>query len=215
MKIVFNDPVEEEKQNRIQIEQIKYLSRSIFNYQNQLNTLKSSKKNESSIQRLIHTTRQIIKLIVSFGEIYPYRQDKDLISEKLCLQFYKQLNRSVKNFIDCLSVDENFISTQLNQLIHDCDRYFMDDPADDRTECVEKKSKIDSFEPKNKKTNQVLNVVRVSRNIPKVQKEIDVNVVSSKRVFNKKKPKTQTSNIRFEISPPRPKTDKPLFENVS
>lgn len=218
LKIVFNDPVEEEKQNRIHIEQIKYLSRSIYNYQNQISTLRSQIKKDKSMtsvhQRLIHTIRQIIKLIVSFGEIYPYRQDKNVISEKLCTQFYKHLNMSIKNFIDCLTNYEQSYIIQLNNLIQSCDKYFPKNEEKSQTEQgasnVGKQSKQSSNTTKS--TNQVFNVVRVSRGSLE-QNNNEVVKVSSKRVLDKKKPKNQFSNVRFEISPPRVRP-KQTFQNV-
>lgn len=148
--------------------------------------------------------RQIIKLIVSFGEIYPYRQDKSVISEKLCTQFYKNLNLSIKNFIDCLTNYEQSYIIQLNNLIQNCDKYFPKNEEKNQSEQmasnVGKESKQSSNMTKN--TNQVFNVVRVSRSSLEKNNN-DVVKVSSKRVLDKKKPKNQFSNVRFEISPPR------------
>ncbi|CAF0890421.1 unnamed protein product [Brachionus calyciflorus] len=209
LKIVYNDPIEEEKHFRIQIEQIKYLSRSIYNYQNQINSLRNQKKESNISQRLVHTIRQVIKLINSFSDIYPYRQDNNLTSEKLCFQFYKHLNLSIRNF--CEYLNQSDYVGKFEDLIKKCDEFFKKDPSE-KMEVKEGKNMSDDKDSKSKKSNQVLNVVRVSRSSAKKPLDEPIQVVSSKRVYDKKKPKTQTSNIRFEISPPRPK-NKPSYEN--
>ncbi|RNA29862.1 hypothetical protein BpHYR1_029459 [Brachionus plicatilis] len=212
---MFNDPVEEEKQNRIHIEQIKYLSRSIYNYQNQISTLRTQIKKDkglsSTYQRLIHTMRQIVKLIISFEEIYPYRQDKNAISEKLCAQFYKHLNMSIKNFADCLTNCEHNYVIQLKNLIENCDQFFTKNEEKSQPELVENNVAKENKQSKNKNANQVYNVVRVSRS-SQAKNNTELAKVSSKRIFDKKKPKNQFSNVRFEISPPRSRP-KQLFQN--
>ena len=90
LKVIYNDPQDEEKQKRIQVEQIKYLSRSMYNLQNQMSRFKSSFKTQETkqlnplLKRVIHTMRQVIKTIQSFAETYPYRPSNDKITEKTC-----------------------------------------------------------------------------------------------------------------------------------
>jgi hypothetical protein len=108
LKVIYNDPQDEEKQKRIQVEQIKYLSRSMYNLQNQMSRFKSSFKTQETkqlnplLKRVIHTMRQVIKTIHSFAETYPYRPSNDKITEKLCAHFYKQLQLSIENYTDCI-----------------------------------------------------------------------------------------------------------------
>lgn len=156
--------------------------------------------------------RQIIKLIVSFGEIYPYRQDKNVISEKLCAQFYKHLNSSIKNFTDCLTIQEQNYIPQLNNLIQKCNDFFVINEEKAKPDSADNNLSKENKQSKSKNVNQVFNVVRVSRNTQQ-KCPTEVAKVSSKRIFDKKKPKNQFSNVRFEISPPRSQT-KHKFQNV-
>ena len=144
--MVFNDPIEERKQSKQQMEQIKHLSRSVYNFQNQLTQLRQQgltvvrkehqKHALTPIARLIHTMRQVNRLTCSFAELYPYRPDSNAIAERLCFHFYKQLHLSVDSFNQCInSVSDSMpaefskhtassVSDRLYVLLSDCDRYF-------------------------------------------------------------------------------------------
>lgn len=113
MKIVLNDPIEEEKQEKIQLDQIKFWSRSMYNSQMQLNKLKmqiststiSTPQRDTvltPIGRLCHTMRLVNKSIRAFADFYPYRSDNDPRSEKLCFHFYKQVHSCVDHFNQCI-----------------------------------------------------------------------------------------------------------------
>lgn len=123
LKIVLNDPIEEEKQHRIQLEQLKYLSRTMYNSQMQLGKLKQqivakpttspsreptpsassgSSKLITPVGRLCHTMRLVNKSIHSFADIYPYRADNNPRSDRLCFHFYKQVHSCVENFNRCI-----------------------------------------------------------------------------------------------------------------
>lgn len=146
---------------------------------------KSTYKSLTPITRLIHTMRQVIKLNISFADLYPYRADNDATSEKLCFQFYKHLNACIDSFSNCIG---NIAAHQLDTLVHEfntqivnsmkarlsdlltnCDQYFKEFSQ------VEVDSKnLVKYLPgsnardvvKGKKSNSVINVVRLPRTVP-------------------------------------------------
>jgi hypothetical protein len=192
---VYNDPGEEKKQSKQQLEQIKHLSRSMYDFQNQLIHLKQTfyqphaKKTAAMtpIGRLIHTMRQVNRLNQSFADLYAYRPDNDLITEKLCYHFYKQMHLSVLNFSQCVSIVANtahseFLSRQAANglsdrflvLLADCDRYFsefgqpepdckalvkfVNDKASEKAVVGDSSSGVVL-----KKSNNIVNIVRLPR----------------------------------------------------
>ena len=178
LKIVFNDPLEEEKQKRIQLEQIKYLSRSMYNLQNQMNQLKLSSQSQHQVNeksstsiltplaRLTHTMRQVNKLIGVFTEFYPYRPDNNLTSEKLCFHFYKQLHASIQSFGEQLHFIQTdgmgVVSNKLQMLLLNCDKYFRDYTQHLEEHMANKNKKKPEKQVSNK-SNQVLNIIRTPR----------------------------------------------------
>lgn len=168
LKIVFNDPLEEEKQKRLQLEQIKYLSRSMYNLQNQMSRFSraqleqqanQTKHSISPMARLVHTMRQVIKSTGSFAEFYAYRPDNCLVAEKLCAHFYKQLRLSIENF-NASGVPVE-VAGRLNQLLDGCDKYFEDfsQVESDAKHTSEEKSKKKMVASK----GSVVNVIRTAR----------------------------------------------------
>lgn len=198
MKIVFNDPQEEEKQKRILLEQIKYLLRSSYNLQNQINRIKIqftkpaekvTKTSMSPAARLTHTMRQVIKTINIFADLYPYRPDNDLSTEKLCNCFYKQLQLSIENFNQCLLLisnqsndftTSNLTIEKLNNLLLNCNHLF-----EESNEGIAKEvpTKL-SAEKIATKIKPKLNVIRM----PRTQKP---------KVFTKKKDKTNRTQTEY------------------
>ena len=204
LKIVFNDPVEEEKQKRIQLEQIKYLSRSMYNLQNQMSQFKfNTHKVESQsnvktsitpVARLAHTMRQVNKLTGVFADFYPYRPDNNLISEKLCFHFYKQLHASIEKFseqINFIPIDTAIsVSDRLNSMMLSCDSYFSEfNQANhdiDSQHTVESKS---NKQPSANKAN-ILNVIRTAR----------TGLTGSSKIGTSMQPKKNKSNSSTGVS---------------
>ena len=195
LKIVFNDPIEEEKQKRIQLEQIKYLSRSMYNLQNQMNQLKlnsqshqQSNEKSSSITplaRLAHTMRQVNKLTGVFAEFYPYRPDNNLTSEKLCFHFYKQLHASIQSFgeqLHFIPLDGmGGVSQKLEILLLNCDKYFSDYNQQLEEQTVNK-NKNQPQKQQSNKSNQVLNVIRTPRTNSSVAITTNASTTSTVKV---------------------------------
>jgi hypothetical protein len=169
LKIVFNEPVAEEKQKRLQLEQIKYLSRSMYNLQNQMSrfgrpesepqSANQAKHSISPMARLVHTMRQVIKSTGSFAEFYAYRPDNSLVGEKLCAHFYKQLRLSIENFSASGVPVE--VAGRLGQLLDGCDKYFEDcsQVESDAKHTSEQKSKKQMVASK----GSVVSVIRTAR----------------------------------------------------
>lgn len=68
----------------------------------QTQTTSSKRAAMTPVSRLCHTMRAVNKAIHSFADIYPYRPDNNVRSERLCFHFYKQANLSVMNFNECI-----------------------------------------------------------------------------------------------------------------
>jgi hypothetical protein len=191
--VIYNDPIEEHKQSKQQLEQIKHLSRSMYDYQNQFVHLKQNftqhqaKKDVKSpmtpVGRLIHTMRQVNRLNHSFAELYAYRPDNDAITERLCYHFYKQMHMTTLNFSQCVllvanSVNSGFLSKQAASgvadrffvLLADCDRYFTEF-AQPEPDCKALVKFMPDGKPRDKSSDgvslkkpaNVVNIVRLPR----------------------------------------------------
>jgi hypothetical protein len=139
--VLFVDAVDEEKHWRLQLEQIKSFSRSMYDYQNQMNKYKSeinaSACSTMLVSRFVNTLRQSLKVIRSYTEIYPYMCENRLISSKLTSQFQKQFCLTIQHFIAILNLlggqltraDAEVIKAKrerLNELLIFCERLFIE-----------------------------------------------------------------------------------------
>lgn len=229
LKIIFNDPSEEKKHDKQNLEQIKHLSRSAYDFQNQLSQLRDvissqaslGKSNQagSPVSRLGHIIRQLARIVTSFAELYPYRPDNNKIYDRLSAHFYKQLRLAVETYSQCVGLvakknpDAVSVNTtdKLFILLAECDRYFQ--PVEEKKET---KQQFDSnTRPEIKraiKSANVINIVRVPRESAKRNSlsPVKVEVVFTKSIFEKK----SISKPRLEISPNRTK-EKPTFVKVN
>jgi len=192
LKVVFNDPQEEEKQKRIQLEQIKYLSRSMYNHQNQLSRFKvlfskeiaadQQKKNltNSVLKRIIHTMGLVVKTVQVFADSYPYRPDEGEITEKLCVHFFKQLQSSMQNFSECIiHLDDSEVTVnKVRSLLEDCEQDLAGVTNEKTVKPPQSRDKISNTKPK-----QVVKVVRSQRNAEKnlIKKKTELSVVQKAR----------------------------------
>ena len=129
------------------LETIKHLSRNMYNFQLQLHSFKTqlaqSKTNPASLAtRVTHTMRQLVKALSQFTEAYPYRADEDIFTDKLCFNFYKQLNLSVKNYAAILGLMKKSanhlqlnhdafedVGERVSSILDRCDVHFVNAPA--------------------------------------------------------------------------------------
>jgi len=110
--------------------------------------------------RMTHSMRQVIKSVHVFSDLYPYRPENDLITEKLCNRFFQQLHLYVGNFNDCLihlsnnksnpdiqidfsPVSSRLIVDKLSALMANCNQFFTENNSNKR-EVKSQKNKADS-----------------------------------------------------------------------
>ncbi len=197
LKVVFNDPQEEEKQKRIQLEQIKYLSRSMYNHQNQLSRFKvlfskeiapdQQKKNlaNSVLKRIIHTMGLVVKTVQVFADSYPYRPDEGEITEKLCLHFFKQLQSSMQNFSECIiHLDDSEVTVnKVRSLLEDCQQDLAEVTNEKTVKEPMKSSDLSRDKISNTKPKHVVKMVRGQKNAEKdlIKKKTELSVVQKAR----------------------------------
>ena len=202
---MFNDPAEEEKQRRIQMEQIKYLSRSMYNLQNQMSRFSTmyakettDKKRTDVLKRIIHTMKQVVKTTQVFGEAYPYRPDDGQITEKLCAHFYKQLHSSVANFSNCVNeltnsdIQPGDITYKLTNLLLSCDTYFINEPTEPKQPTKPQKPQQQQHQQPKK---SALKVIRTSRLPGSSKKPITGVIKKTIKPINKKTASIKTKNL--------------------
>mgnify|MGYP001810479667 CR=1 FL=1 len=196
----------------------------------------------SLLSRLVHLMRQLFKTVNLFAESYPYRADNELFTEKLCFNFHKQLDMSIRHYLDCLSLaaqisgcfgvnsyllaqlsDLDDIKARGSQLLTRCDEFFQTDPATAR-ETGDGKHLAGS-EPKRatestgdgyfgKGQAKIVNVIRTSRTTLIGGKKTKINVSNPNKKSAKKV--IAVKQKAFDtISDSKPKQVARLFPNKS
>ena len=224
LKVVCNDQQEEEKQKRIQREQIKYLSRTMYTLKNQMGLFQTQFKQEINkgneeqklmaiLTRVVHTMRQVIKTINVFADSFPYRPLNDSLTDKLCVHFYKQLNLSIDSFTECIvklnelthqfnhvEFESKSVVDRLSSLLLNCNHHFVDINSVDIDMQIKPVKRQESVDRKK--------ILLISSNVVRIP-----GIIKKKKPVSKiKQPKPVSKNV--DASPVRKLPDQDTFETV-